>query len=128
MDCDHDTVFLEIVPAGLACHTRVANSLRSKAKRWRLPGIRSEELVSEQPALRIEAEPIDQAEAILKGLGHVVERTGDNQLIAQTQRERAPEIVTALSAAGIRVYQIVSERESLEQVFLRITRNEASKP
>ena len=86
------------------------------------------DLLSEQPALRIEAEPIDQAEAILKGLGHVVERTGDNQLIAQTQRERAPEIVTALSAAGIRVYQIVSERESLEQVFLRITRNEASKP
>jgi ABC-2 type transport system ATP-binding protein len=86
------------------------------------------DLLSEQPALRIEAEPIDQAEAILKGLGHVVERTGDNQLIAQTQRERAPEIVTALSAAGIRVYQIVSERESLEQVFLRITRNEAGRP
>ena len=86
------------------------------------------DLLNEQPALRIEAEPIDQAEAILKGLGHIVERTGDNQLIARTHREHAPEIVAALSTAGIRVYQIVSEHESLEQVFLRITHNEASHP
>lgn len=50
MDRDHNTVFLEVVPADLACHTRAANYLRSKAKRWRLPEARFKELVSERPA------------------------------------------------------------------------------
>ncbi len=83
------------------------------------------EMLGEQSALRIEADPIDQAAAIVARLTSVTpERTEDNQLVARVPRERAPEIVQALSAAGVRVYQVVVERESLEQVFLRITRDE----
>jgi len=84
------------------------------------------EMLGEQSALRIEAEPIDQAAAIVSHLtGVTPERTEDQQLLVRVPRERAPEIVQALSAAGVRVYQVVVERETLEQVFLRITRDEA---
>lgn len=84
------------------------------------------ELLGEQCALRIEADPIDQAAAIIARLTQVTpEPIAANQLLAKVPRERAPEIVQALSAAGVRVYQIIVERESLEQVFLRTTRIEA---
>ncbi len=85
------------------------------------------EMLNEQPTLRIEAEPIDQAQAIITGMGDLtVERTTDNQLVVKARRDRAPEIVKALSLAEVRVYQMIVERESLEQVFLRITRDEAN--
>ncbi|HTP08499.1 MAG TPA: ABC transporter ATP-binding protein [Anaerolineae bacterium] len=84
------------------------------------------ELLGEQSALRIEADPIEQAAAIITRLtSSAPERTEDQQLLVHVPRERAPEIVQALGIAGVRVYQVVAERESLEQVFLRTTRDEA---
>ncbi len=84
------------------------------------------EILGEQSALRIEADPIDHAAALVTHLTHITpERTADRQLLIRVPRERAPEIVQALSAASVRVYQVVVERESLEQVFLRLTRAEA---
>jgi ABC-2 type transport system ATP-binding protein len=83
------------------------------------------DMLAEQPALRIEAEPIEQAQAIVAAIDQFsVERVDERQFVVKAQRERAPEIVAALSAAGVRVYQVVIEHESLEQVFLRTTRNE----
>ena len=80
------------------------------------------DLLNEQPALRIEAEPIERAYAILEALGNLKpERDDANQIVVKAGREAAPEIVKALTDGGARVYQIVVERESLEQVFLRIT-------
>jgi ABC-type multidrug transport system ATPase subunit len=84
------------------------------------------EMLGEQSALRIEAEPIDQAAAIVTRLTSTTPKHVEaNQLLVKVPRERAPEIVQALSAAGVHVYQVVVERESLEQVFLRLTRDEA---
>jgi ABC-2 type transport system ATP-binding protein len=85
------------------------------------------EMLNEQSGLRIEAEPIAIAAAIVARLSNLpVERAGENQIIAKVPREQVPDIVTALNDAAVRVYQIVAERESLEQVFLRITRDEAN--
>ena len=84
------------------------------------------DILGEQCALRIEAEPIAQAAAIIaRFMQATPEPIETNQLLVRVPRERAPEIVQALSAAGVRVYQIIIERESLEQVFLRTTRTEA---
>jgi ABC-2 type transport system ATP-binding protein len=83
------------------------------------------ELLNEQPALRIEAEPIDHAYAIVAALHPgAVERDGPHILV-KANREAAPVIARALSDGGARVYQLVAERESLEEVFLRITGPEA---
>ncbi len=89
------------------------------------------ELLGDLPTLRIEAEPIERAYAIVAGLdglapdrgsrGLAVERDGMNQIVVRARRERAPEIVDALSSGRTRVYQVIVERETLEQVFLRIT-------
>jgi len=85
------------------------------------------EMLNEQSALRIEAEPIAIAASIVARLSNLpVERAGENQIIAKVPRERVPDIVTALNDAAVRVYQVVAERESLEQVFLRITRDEVN--
>jgi len=80
------------------------------------------ELLNQQPTLRIEADPVDQARAIVGRVVGVDARVEDNgRIIVEAERERAPEIVKALSDAGVRVYQIVATRPSLEEFFLRIT-------
>jgi len=80
------------------------------------------ELLGDLPTLRIEAEPIERAYAIVSSLdGLSVERDGANHIVVRAGRERAPDIVDALSRGQVRVYQVVAERETLEQVFLRIT-------
>ncbi len=82
------------------------------------------DILSEQSALRIEADPIEQASSIVMQVTRLTpERTSEGQLLVKAPRERAPEIVQALSMAGVRVYQVVVEHESLEQVFLRLTRD-----
>ena len=88
---------------------------------------RVSELLNEQPALRIEAEPIERAFAILAAIDNLKpERLGSNQIVVKAGRDAAPDIVKALTDGGARVYQVVAERESLEQVFLRITGAEPS--
>ena len=80
------------------------------------------DLLNEQPALRIEAEPIERAWAIVSALNDLNPvREASGQIVVKTGREAAPAIVKALTDGGARVYQIVAERESLEEVFLRIT-------
>lgn len=84
------------------------------------------ELLGDLPSLRIEAEPVEEAFAILSQMGDLsVERDGQNQLLVRAGRERAPEIVDALSQGRTRVYQVRAQRETLEQVFLRITSDSA---
>jgi ABC-2 type transport system ATP-binding protein len=85
------------------------------------------ELLDEQPTLRIEAEPVEQAHAILAAMDNVkVEDSDGKDIIVKADREAAPDIVKALSDGGARVYQVVVVRKSLEQVFLRATGAESS--
>jgi ABC-2 type transport system ATP-binding protein len=80
------------------------------------------ELLNQQPTLRIEAEPIEQARDIVSRIVQTNVATGDgDRFVVEAGRERAPEIVKALSDAGVRVYQVVAARPTLEEFFLRVT-------
>lgn len=80
------------------------------------------DLLSTQPALRIEAEPLDQAARLVENIvGNSVDVLDDKFIVARTDRDRAPDIVKALNEADIRIYQVVSIRPTLEEFFLRVT-------
>ncbi len=80
------------------------------------------DLLNQQPTLRIEAEPIEQARDIVSRIILTDVAMGDgNRIIVEGDRERAPKIVKALSDAGVRVYQVVAQRPTLEEFFLRVT-------
>ncbi|HEY4689002.1 MAG TPA: ABC transporter ATP-binding protein [Anaerolineae bacterium] len=78
--------------------------------------------------LRIEAEPRERAYAIVQGIDGVsVGQAGSDYLRVKVERERVPEIVNALTNGQTRVYQVVAERETLEDVFLRVTRGQGER-
>jgi len=72
--------------------------------------------------LRIEATPIDKAEAALAGRW-AIERKGDALLVAASRAE-APEVVKRLVDAGADLFGLASVQSSLEDVFLAITAEE----
>lgn len=85
------------------------------------------ELLNQQPRLLIEAEPLDQAQMIVSRIVDTKTNPEDeNSFSVEAERERAPEIVAALSAANIRVYQVITLRPSLEEFFLRVTGEDES--
>ena len=81
------------------------------------------DLLRQDDGLRIEAAPLDVAEAALEGRWKV-ERSGE-ALIVRAARAEAPEVVRRLVGAGAELFQLVPEQRNLEDVFLSLTQPEA---
>ena len=79
------------------------------------------EMLDQGEALRIEAEPIDAALAALQGKWPA-ERT-DAALTVKAPRADAPAIVRALVEAGADIFHVGPEEQSLEEIFLNMTRD-----
>ena len=72
------------------------------------------------------ATPTDAAAAVLAALagGAAVEREGEDGIVVPMVRERVPEELRALMAAGVSVYGVAERASSLEEVFLEVTGGE----
>jgi ABC-2 type transport system ATP-binding protein len=81
------------------------------------------DLLRQDDGLRIEAAPLDAAEAALASRW-AVERDGE-ALIVRAARAEAPELVRRLVGAGADLFRLTPEQRNLEEVFLSITREEA---
>jgi ABC-2 type transport system ATP-binding protein len=72
-------------------------------------------------ALRVEAEPLERAAAALEGRWHYA-RDGDS-LTVQAPRAQAPAIVRRLTEADVDIFRIAPADQSLEEIFLTMTRD-----
>ncbi|HEX8655627.1 MAG TPA: ABC transporter ATP-binding protein [Allosphingosinicella sp.] len=81
------------------------------------------DLLRQDDGLRIEASPLEAAEAALASRW-AVERDGE-ALIVRAARAEAPEVVRRLVGAGADLFRLTPEQRNLEEVFLSITREEA---
>lgn len=79
------------------------------------------DLLDHGQALRVEAEPLDTAAAALQGKWPV-ERAQDG-LRVQAPRADAPAIVRQLVEAGADVFRVGPDDQSLEEIFLTMTRD-----
>jgi ABC-2 type transport system ATP-binding protein len=80
------------------------------------------DLLRQEEGLRVEATPVDLAEAALASRWAVV-RSGE-ALIVQATAAEAPEVVRRLVGGGADVFRIAPEQRNLEEVFLAITQPE----
>jgi ABC-2 type transport system ATP-binding protein len=78
-----------------------------------------EDLLRQDDGLRIDAAPVDVAEAALSSRW-AVERDGE-ALIVRAARAEAPEVVRRLVGAGADLFRLTPEQRNLEEVFLSIT-------
>ena len=70
-------------------------------------------------AVRVQSPQLDALAAALQGQGIVTTRSNDHALLAQgTTKERVGDIALA---AGVAIYELVTEGSSLEEVFLDLT-------
>ncbi len=83
-----------------------------------------EDLLQQDDGLRIEAAPIETAEAALAARWPV-ERDG-GALIVRATRAEAPEVVRMLVGAGANLFRLAPEQRNLEEVFLSITQTETA--
>jgi ABC-2 type transport system ATP-binding protein len=81
------------------------------------------ELLRQDGGLRVDAAPIDVAEAAIASRWGV-ERDGD-ALIVRATREDAPEVARRLLGAGADLFGLRVEQRNLEEVFLSVTQAEA---
>jgi ABC-2 type transport system ATP-binding protein len=77
------------------------------------------DLLRQDDGLRIEAAPLEAAEAALSPRWPV-ERDGE-ALIVRATRAEAPEVARLLVGAGADLFRLVPEQRNLEEVFLSIT-------
>lgn len=80
---------------------------------------RVEELLTSENSVRVEAAPVERAREALAGWTH--EALPDGRLRVTAPRERVPELVRVLSAAGVEIYAVEPQKRSLEDAFLAIT-------
>jgi ABC-type multidrug transport system ATPase subunit len=81
------------------------------------------ELLRQDDGLRIDAAPLEIAEAALVSRW-AVERDGDS-LVVRATRAEAPEVVRRLVGAGADLFRLTPEQRNLEEVFLSLTQPEA---
>ena len=87
-----------------------------------------QELMAEGQRVKLTTDRITEAfDLLAKDQRLTVTRNGDESLYLQVADEVVPEINALLVQSGFRVKEIASHRESLEEVFLRLTR-EARRP
>lgn len=83
------------------------------------------DLVAEKSQIRVEAEPLEKATAIVNEHWPCV--TDDNdKLLVDAQRDDIPTMVDKLVENKIRVYEVSSYRQTLEDYFLSVTEGENS--
>jgi len=80
------------------------------------------DLLRQEAGLRVEAAPLDVAEAALAARWKV-ERSGDAFIVGAT-RDEAPEVARRLIGAGADLFALAAEQRNLEEVFLSITQPE----
>jgi ABC-2 type transport system ATP-binding protein len=80
------------------------------------------DLLAAKTELRIEATPVEKATAALEARWRSIRREADT-LVVDAPREDTPHVVRVLVEAGVDVYHIASQRQSLEEFFLSVTQN-----
>ncbi|HYX26941.1 MAG TPA: ABC transporter ATP-binding protein, partial [Pyrinomonadaceae bacterium] len=81
-----------------------------------------EDLVAAGRRIKLTTDRIEEAFALLsKDPRLTITRNGDQSLYLQIADEQLPEVNALLVQSGFRVREIAPQRESLEQVFLRLT-------
>jgi len=83
------------------------------------------ELLEGKSRLRVEASPLDRAAAVLGE--HWAVSSNGQWLTIDATREDAPHLVRRLVEQGVDVYQVASQRQSLEEFFLSVVREEAGR-
>jgi ABC-2 type transport system ATP-binding protein len=76
------------------------------------------DLLAAVPQLRVEASPLDKAAAVLQE--HWKLSTNGQWLTVAATREDTPQIVRRLVENGIEVYEVASQRQTLEEYFLSV--------
>lgn len=77
------------------------------------------DLLERQGGVRIEATPVDRAQAVLTPRWPATVK--DGVLAVEATREDIPVLVALLVEAGVQVFHVSAERRSLEDAFLSIT-------
>jgi ABC-2 type transport system ATP-binding protein len=77
------------------------------------------DLLADRMELRVEAEPLQQAADVLRDRWTI--KPNGQWMTIQAGRDDVPVIVSQLVAAGINIYQITSQRQTLEDYFLTVT-------
>jgi len=83
------------------------------------------DLLEGKARLRVEASPLDRAAAVLGE--HWAVSSNGQWLTIDATREDAPHLVRRLVEQGVDVYQVASQRQSLEEFFLSVVREEAGR-
>ena len=82
-----------------------------------------EALVDKEKTVKLTVDRVDEAHAILSAdPALVVSRNGAQSLYVKMADDRIPDVNRLLVERGIRVMELSPQRETLEQVFLRLTR------
>jgi ABC-2 type transport system ATP-binding protein len=76
------------------------------------------ELLSSNTQLRIEATPLDKAASVLQERWPVM--ANGQWLTVDAKHEDTPQIVRRLVEQGVDVFQVSSQRQSLEEYFLSV--------
>jgi ABC-2 type transport system ATP-binding protein len=79
-------------------------------------------LLAGRSQLRVEASPLDGAAEVLRQTWPI--SCDGQRLSVEAQHHEAPQIVRRLVTQGIDVYQVTSQRQTLEAFFLRVTQEE----
>lgn len=81
------------------------------------------DLLTDRAQLRVEASPLDRATEILRQ--HWTVHPNEQWLTVNAPREEVAQLVRQLVSHGVDVYQVTSLRQSLEDYFLQVTKEEA---
>ncbi|MEW6579275.1 MAG: ABC transporter ATP-binding protein [Chloroflexota bacterium] len=77
-----------------------------------------EELLAGKSTLRVEAQPLQRAAEVLRA--HWPVAVNETWLTVSARRDESPQIVRQLVAAGVDVYQVTGQRQTLEEYFLAV--------
>ncbi len=79
-----------------------------------------QELLAGKSVLRIEAQPLDKAAAVLSERWMIT--TNEQHLTVQAAREEIPHVIRRLVENQVDVYEVANQRQSLEEYFLAVVR------
>lgn len=79
------------------------------------------DLLKQEAALLIEAEPLASVQAIALRFGTPCQVSGPRSATITLTQEQTPEFVSSLVSAGVKVYKVAPVQSSLEHIFLELT-------
>jgi ABC-2 type transport system ATP-binding protein len=77
-----------------------------------------EELLAGKSTLRVEAQPLPRAAEALRA--HWPVAVNETWLTVSARRDESPQVIRQLVAAGVDVYQVTGQRQTLEEYFLAV--------